>query len=947
MKAKTTIALSLCILLYGSLNAQFNASSSQAATIATSSVAQGTDWTNPSNIQTSDNSFATCLITGANKPSYNLDAKNWGFQSTNNALPNYIPGSATINGIEVYITMRESGAGNIRDNKIILLKAGSEAGTSKARSATLWPTTASAIKFGSNIDLWGTTWTASDLLDANFGVRIVAKTRGSKDAQAEIDYVRINVYFNQVFYYSKSSGNLELTTSWGTNSDGSGTNPSNFTTNGQVFFLQNRTTASLTNNLTISGAYSKMVVGNGAAATTLTIPSNYSLTSIIDVANSSGLVISNTTVPTIGAISDNTSVTYNASGNQNIGEANYYNLTLSGSGTKTFNSSTGLININNVLTISSGVTADNHGNNITIYGTSAGISNNGIATGSGKYIYSLLDVSTNISGTGTFSNLETDISTTTTTKTLTISNATSITGALYLSDGNLSNGTNLTMSEGSAFYITDGALSNSISSSGYDVVYLPFTGSSKTTANELTGTVRNLSLQITNGTTLSLNKNLILSGNFSIASGSFDPTTSNYSLTIAGNFTNNGTLVQRNNSITFNGISSQSLSGSSSQTFYDLVINNSGYDISLNTPVSVSHQLTLTNGFVTSTSTNLLTLNSTASISGGSATTFVKGPLQWTIASTSATKNFPIGKGTAYRPVTLVINQNSASATLYTAEMFNSAPPSRNLPFTLTNVSNVRYFTISSSDNSNLSNAVVTLNYGSDDGVVDNTAVRIAKSNGPDWMNIGGSGTAPGTGTITSNSFYSFSDFVLADIYTTLPMKWISFMGERTSTGVELKWQTANEINTSVYKLERSTDGNNWTQLAMINATNRSNNIYSYTDNTSAVKNFYRVKAVDADGKISISKTILVQDSKSQSQILLYPNPLVGKTLNCAITNSEIKNAKQADVKVFDLSGRLRYAATEDPQAIIKIDCGKLLPGHYLLMIRAAGQTQQANFMVE
>ena len=141
-----------------------------------------------------------------------------------------------------------------------------------------------------------------------------------------------------MYYYSKSAGNLELTTSWGANADGSGTSPPNFTNNGQIFFLKNRTTATLTNNLSITGNYSKFVIGDAATATTLTIPSNYVLNATVDVASLSNLTISNTVVPTFGVISDNTTVNYNAINDQTIAEAAYYNLSLSGSGTKTVNS---------------------------------------------------------------------------------------------------------------------------------------------------------------------------------------------------------------------------------------------------------------------------------------------------------------------------------------------------------------------------------------------------------------------------------------------------------------------------------------------------------------------------------------------------------------------------------------------------------------------------------
>src|SRR6266404_6783160 len=301
------LAAALCFIR---ASAQFSASSGQAGTVTTSATTQGTDWSNPSNVQFSDNVFATSLITGSNKATYYLDAKNWGFQSSNNTLTNYIQSAAVINGIEVFIKLKKTNVGNMRDNKIILLKAGGEAGSNKARGSTIWPGTATEIKFGSNIDLWGTTWTAADLANAGFGIRISGKNRGSKDAQAEIDYIHINIYFNQVYYYSKSAGNLELTTSWGINTDGSGANPSNFANNGQIFFLKNRTTATLTNNFSITGIYSKLVIGDAVAATALTIPSNYALNATVDITSLSNLTLSNTTIPTIGNISDNTTVTY-------------------------------------------------------------------------------------------------------------------------------------------------------------------------------------------------------------------------------------------------------------------------------------------------------------------------------------------------------------------------------------------------------------------------------------------------------------------------------------------------------------------------------------------------------------------------------------------------------------------------------------------------------------
>jgi hypothetical protein len=948
MKAKTTIALSVLTLLIHFSFGQFSASSTLAGTITTNSVPQGTDWTTPSNVQSGDNVFATCLITGSNKPSYYLDATNWGFQSSNNLLPNYVPSGATINGIEVFIKLKKTGIGKIRDNKIILLRAGAEAGTTKARSAVLWPTSNTEIRFGSNIDLWGTTWTATDLVNTGFGVRISARNRGSKDAQAEIDYVRINLYFNQVFYYSKAAGNLELTTTWGTNTDGSGTQPLNFTNGGQIFFVQNRAATSLTNSMTVSGIASKMVVGNGAAATTLTIPAAYSLTSTVDVANGSSLTITNTTSPTIGAIADNTTVTYNAAGNQTIQEATYYNLTASGSGTKSVSSLIGTIAVNNVLTIASGVIVDNQGNNVFVYGGTSGISNNGTATGTGRYIYSLIDANTNITGTGVYSNLEVEFSTTGGTRSLSVMNPTSITGTLLLTDGTCANGANLTMQPASTIELTDGTLGSTIATStGYDVIYDPYTTSSpKGTTNEISGGVRNFTVQSGTGLAVNLDRNLNLSGDLTLTSGSLDPTNTNYNVALGGNYTNNATMVQRNNTVTFNGTSAQSIIAPATQTFYNLVINNSGNDITLNAGIGINNQLTLTNGFISSTLPNITTMTSAATVGGGSTNSFVKGPFQWTVAATSATKTFPIGKGGDYRPVVLTINQVSAASTVYTAEMFNSAPPSRTLPPDLSAVSSVRYYTISSSNNANLSDATVLINYTGDDNVVDPTTLRIAKSSGSNWINIGGVGTAAGTGTITSGTFTSFSDFVLGTYMIPLPLKWISFTGQLKNKTVELKWQTANEVNVSHFEIEHSTDGINWTPITSINAINGATNSYSYTDLMPSAVNFYRVKEVDIDGRVSVSKTIMIRLTNN-SGIAVYPNPIVNKTVNLYIMDPLMIQSGKIQVRIYDISGQLRYSTLESASYNLQINVEKLSTGNYFLVVGSGANQQKTNFQVQ
>src|SRR5690606_14428030 len=105
-------------------------------------------------------------------------------------------------------------------------------------------------------------------------------------------------------YYSKLSGNLEVTNNWGPNSDGSGTKPSNFS--GAIFIIANRTTATIGNNWTL-GTNAKVIVGEGV---TFSIPSTHSVSGTVDLSNNATIELNNNTLPALGILPDNSTVHY-------------------------------------------------------------------------------------------------------------------------------------------------------------------------------------------------------------------------------------------------------------------------------------------------------------------------------------------------------------------------------------------------------------------------------------------------------------------------------------------------------------------------------------------------------------------------------------------------------------------------------------------------------------
>ena len=216
---------------------------------------------------------------------------------------------------------------------------------------------------------------------------------------------------------------------------------------------------------------------------------------------------------------------------------------------------------------------------------------------------------------------------------------------------------------------------------------------------------------------------------------------------------NNGTFNARQSNFTFNTSGAQAIGGTSVTTFYDLSINNIT-NITLNKAANVSHYLSMINGKLITTGTNILTCGSAADASLGTTTSYVDGPMIHTIATASPiTKTFPIGKGIAFRAAVLNITHSDASSVTYKAEIFNS--PASSLPFayppSISNVSHVRYTNIVRQNVNNFTSGTIQMYYNTDDVVADKNTLAVANDDGSaTWQNLGGVATANWTGNIIS-----------------------------------------------------------------------------------------------------------------------------------------------------------------------------------------------------
>lgn len=111
-----------------------------------------------------------------------------------------------------------------------------------------------------------------------------------------------------------------------------------------------------------------------------------------------------------------------------------------------------------------------------------------------------------------------------------------------------------------------------------------------------------------------------------------------------------------------------------------------------------------------------------------------------------------------------------------------------------------------------------------------------------------------------------------------LPLTLLNFSASLQNKNVLLNWNTANEINTDKFIVERSNNTKDFTDVGTVYAAlkNSGSNSYSFTDDVSnlaanASTLYYRLKMLDKDGSFSFSNVERI--SLTAHEITLQPNP--------------------------------------------------------------------------
>lgn len=208
--------------------------------------------------------------------------------------------------------------------------------------------------------------------------------------------------------------------------------------------------------------------------------------------------------------------------------------------------------------------------------------------------------------------------------------------------------------------------------------------------------------------------------------------------------------------------------------------------------------------------------------------------------------------------------------------------------------------------------------------------------------------TTTGSSSQTTRMYSSwFKQFAFSSPIT-LPIKLAAFSAMLNSNNrVDLRWTTSYEKNVSHFVIEKSLDGRNYSDAGMVfaygNSTSDMN--YMYADNlgnSNVTVVYYRLRAVDVDGKSEYSDVRVIRISKATDNnisILTYPNPV---TSDLRVTIPASWQNKQVTYELINANGQsARKSTSASASQTETINVANLNAGFYVVRVTCEGTTAQ------
>ncbi|MBL7813511.1 MAG: T9SS type A sorting domain-containing protein [Saprospiraceae bacterium] len=175
-----------------------------------------------------------------------------------------------------------------------------------------------------------------------------------------------------------------------------------------------------------------------------------------------------------------------------------------------------------------------------------------------------------------------------------------------------------------------------------------------------------------------------------------------------------------------------------------------------------------------------------------------------------------------------------------------------------------------------------------------------------------------------------------------IPVELTQFQGEPIPDGINLTWQTANEIDFSHFDIERSFDGKTWSNLKGKEAQGKASNYRVLDEKPQYGINYYRLKMVDKNNSSTYSKIVAVDWLKANTKVwAIYPNPVKDKIYLSGIEDI----ASSTEVQILDINGKLLLKSTVQ-QVRTGLPTVDLPNGSYFMDIKSLQTSERKSFIV-
>lgn len=174
---------------------------------------------------------------------------------------------------------------------------------------------------------------------------------------------------------------------------------------------------------------------------------------------------------------------------------------------------------------------------------------------------------------------------------------------------------------------------------------------------------------------------------------------------------------------------------------------------------------------------------------------------------------------------------------------------------------------------------------------------------------------------------------------SSFPVEWLSFEARWQNEDALLAWATASETNADRFEIERSLDGQAFTQVGSLRAAGNSSVVREYRFRDEHVARvqapyyYYRLRQIDLDGKYSFSNTIRL-NLKGEERIWVdaYPNP-VANSLQVDFT---VADAGILEFRILNSLGQILHQTVLSAQVgaqSLQLDLSEWSAGVYIIQM--------------